>query len=154
MRLSPPGRDGFEFDQSRFYGFDVDSDVDYQWPCVHKQETRYAQYLLGKVFKFLAVDPSIEITEYYIDILARNEQYLYKPSQEIVVRILADIKCTQHLLSSLMRFCSMLNHKELFSTLIDISAYMHLTEDGVTLNARATIKRQRKKGCSAVERTK
>ncbi|CAH2078820.1 unnamed protein product [Thlaspi arvense] len=66
--------------------------------CSHLGETGYAHYLLGKVFKLLAMEPTIELLGTYVDSLARNwelekavlvvKSMVYKLNKKIIVSIL------------------------------------------------------------------
>lgn len=107
-----------------------------------------------KVFKFLAVEPSIEITLCYIDGLARNGQVkedftevkciIYKSIQEIVVSIL----CRYRMHPTPVIFANEVlsyveSHEVVFY--IDKSTYRQLTEDGATLNLSARLRGERVK---------
>ncbi|KAL0659230.1 hypothetical protein Bca4012_079815 [Brassica carinata] len=102
--------------------------------------------------KFLAVEPSIEITLCYIDGLARNGQVkedftevkciIYKSIQEIVVSIL----CRYRMHPTPVIFANEVlsyveSHEVVFY--IDKSTYRQLTEDGATLNLSARLRGER-----------
>lgn len=88
--------------------------------CSHAGETSYAHYLLGRVFKRLGIEPSIELIGTYLGGLARNgeldeaveyvKSMIYKPNQEIIVSILTPLLLLKNLRS-------ILKHKESLITL-------------------------------------
>lgn len=125
--------------------------------CSEAGETKYAQYLLAKVFKSLAVEPSIQITGCYIDALAKNGQLeeaftelkrmVYKPNQEIIVSII--FRYQMHPRPAMFAN-EVLSYVESQGVIfyIDKITVKKLTEDGVTLTPSVKIKKGRSKGGS------
>lgn len=116
--------------------------------CSQAGETRQLNIFLVKVFKFLAVEPSIEITLCYIDGLARNGQVKKDftevkcmINQEIVVSIFAVTECTQMHPTPVIFANEVLSYVESHGVVfyIDKSTYRQLAEDGATLNLNARL---------------